>query len=308
MTISLFALARTLHIGSAMLLVALPFFGTFVVRPATKSGSLFQPTIIRWLWIAWVVEALTGFAWFWLVAAQMCDQSPWRLIDSSDLYSVLWQTQFGGLWLLRLALGIGLGLAIVFYSSGRFRVGGESPRAVTGLMVLSFCLLVSLAWGSHAAAGIHHRILHLGVDALHLATGAVWPVGLFPLALFLRQANRRDGSLDGEGEFESLQRFSRVSFVAVLVLVTSGTINGFLMIGSWLGLFLTHYGQLLLGKMVIAGIMIGLGAFNRLRLLPRIRDTPGAFGTLRFIVIAESVLGLAVLVIVGVMGMTSPPS
>jgi putative copper resistance protein D len=216
--------------------------------------------------------------------------------------------QFGRLWLVRLAVGVVLGAVIFFYSRRPSRIGARPAVALWLILGLSFLLLISLAWAGHAVAGIHDRVLHLGVDALHLVTGAVWPVGLVPLSLFLREANRREEDLSGDGQHESLERFSQVSFVAVLVLVVTGTINGCLMIGSWRALFTTPYGELLLGKVAIAGIMIGLGAFNRLRLLPRMGETSGALRTLRGTVLAESVLAAAVLLIVGMMGMTSPPS
>jgi putative copper export protein len=70
----------------------------------------------------------------------------------------------------------------------------------------------------------------------------------------------------------------------------------------------TTYGRLLLSKVVVVGIMIGLGAFNRLYLLPRMQATPILFRTLRRTILAESGLALIVLFIVGTMGMTSPPS
>jgi putative copper export protein len=54
--------------------------------------------------------------------------------------------------------------------------------------------------------------------------------------------------------------------------------------------------------------MVGLGALNRLHLLPQIQATPIMFQTLRRTILAESCLALVILIIVGIMGMTSPPS
>jgi putative copper export protein len=55
-------------------------------------------------------------------------------------------------------------------------------------------------------------------------------------------------------------------------------------------------------------MMIGLGALNRLYLLPRIESEAVLFRMLRKTVLAESGLAAIVLLIVGMMGMTAPPS
>jgi len=109
-------------------------------------------------------------------------------------------------------------------------------------------------------------------------------------------------------EIKVLQRFSQISLGAVLVLVVTGAINSWLMLSSWEDLVTTAYGSLLLAKVSIVGTMIGLGAVNRLFLLPRLQAEPSLLRALRRTILAESALALAVLVIVGIMGMTSPPS
>jgi putative copper resistance protein D len=309
--IVLLVLARTLHIGGAMLLVALPFFAGLILRPSPDGspgeGAAFQALMLKWLWAAWLIEALSGLAWFWLVAEQMCDQPPWARIDSSDLEAVLGQMQFGRLWILRAGLGLALGVILGGASRNRFRLSARSPVTLI-LLIVSGALLVSLAWAGHAVAGVHDRFLHLGVDVLHLVTGAVWPIGLIPLALYLWHQNRSSSQSLHGGAIETVRRFSRASFRAVLILVVTGTVNGWLMIGSWLALVTTAYGELLLAKVALVGIMIGFGAVNRMKLLPCLSSEPDSFPALRKNVLVESLLAVVVLVIVGMMGMTSPPS
>jgi putative copper export protein len=65
----------------------------------------------------------------------------------------------------------------------------------------------------------------------------------------------------------------------------------------------------LLGKVALFLVMAGLGAANRFSFLPALagdRATP-ALVRLRRAVMLESVLGLVVILIVGMMGATSPP-
>jgi putative copper resistance protein D len=309
MTTAVLVLARTLHIGSAMLLFALPYFMRVILRPVfaadtAKSYDSFCRGVIKWLWVALILEAVSGFIWFWFVTAQMSDQSPWGILDAADLNTVLWQTQFGRLWLGRAIFGIALGVALHFVS--RRKTVLPSGLSLLSGLVISGCLLISLAWAGHAAAGIHHHALHLLADTLHLLIGSIWPMGLIPLACFLWHIDRRNQISPTEQDIQVVQKFSRISLIAVLVLLATGLINGWLMVGSWEALVTTTYGRLLLGKVLVVGMMICLGAVNRLCLMPRIQDAPVLFRALRRTVIAESCLALAVLLIVGTLGMTSP--
>ena len=286
------------------MLFALPYFMLAVLRPAFSADSMesyssFCQKMTRWLGVALILEAVSGGAWFWLVAAQTSNRSPWGTLPPADLNMVLWQSSFGRLWLLRGAMGAALGLAL-YLASRRKTLLPPSPCLLNWLIAaLSACLLITLAWAGHVTAGIHHRLLHLLADAPHLLVGAVWPVGLIPMACFLWHINRKNQPSAAGREMETLQRFSKTSLIAVLILMVTGSINGWLMLGSWENLVATTSGRLLLGKIIVVAIMIGIGAFNRFHLMPRIHDVPLMFRTLGKTIVAESCLALVVLFIVG---------
>lgn len=303
MTTAILVLARTIHIGSAMMLFALPYFILFILRPAfsgavVESYSWFCRKMTRWLGVALMLEAVSGVVWFWFVAAQMMDRSPWSIVALAKLNAILWQTQFGQLWLLRGAIGTALGVALYF--AARNGILLTRPTRLNELIVVvSGGLLISLAWAGHVAAGLHHQILHLLADTPHLLVAAVWPTGLIPMAYFLWHIKQGNRPVPADREIETLQRFSQSSLIAVTILVVTGSINGWLMIGSWENLVSTTYGRLLLGKMFVVALMIAMGAFNRLHLMPRIREVPVIICTLGRTVVAESCLALIVLFIVG---------
>ena len=305
------ALARALQIGSAMLLVAFPFFRLAMVRAAAarseEDDRAFAQRARAWMWGALIVEAVSGFAWFWFTAAQMADQSPWSGMAFSDLRMVTWQTNFGRLFAGRLVGGMLLAMALFFHDR-RKKIGPRLRFLCDWLvLLLSSVMLVTLAWAGHAAAGIAHRALHLGTDILHLFIGAVWPMGLFPLACYLWPRGGERRGLFEASRMRTLERFSQTSFVAVLLLIVTGCINGWLMIGAWNLLVTTLYGRLLLGKVMVVLLMMGLGAYNRLVLLPRLRLRPNTHRLLSRTIVTEMVLALVVVLIVGLMGMTSPP-
>jgi putative copper resistance protein D len=238
----------------------------------------------------------------------MSDQSPWQLLDATDLRAALWQTQFGQLWIWRAGIGVALAAALCFVSRNSV-VGQPLPsRSYQFVLVTGIVLLVTLAWAGHAASGIHYYALHLGADMVHLLIGAIWPLGLIPMGGFLWDLHKGNRLVLLEREVDALHSFSKTSLFAVLVLIATGIVNGWLMIGSWNALATTTYGQLLLVKVAVVGLMIGLGGFNRFYLLPRIQVKPTSLRILSRTIFAESGLAAVVLLIVGTMGMTAPPS
>jgi copper resistance protein D len=304
MAIAVLVLARTLHIGSAMMLFALPYFMLVILRPAfsvaaIENYSSFCRKMTSWLGIALMLEAISGVVWFWLVVAQTRNQSPWDVPGLADFDAALWQTQFGRLWLIRGVMEVAFGLTLYFVARGGTLLSSGFSLLNWILVTLSGDLLVTLAWAGHAVAGIHRQILHLMAVIPHLLVGAVWPTGLIPMAYFLWSMKKRGKPLPAGREIEILERFSQASLIAVLILAATGSINGWLMIGSWENLIGTTNGRLLLGKILVVAIMIGLGAFNRYHLMPRIHDVPVLVRTLGKTVVAESCLALVVLFIVG---------
>ena len=100
--------------------------------------------------------------------------------------------------------------------------------------------------------------------------------------------------------------------VSVGSLLATGVINSWILVGSFRGLIATDYGLLVLGKIALFTIMTSIAAVNRLRLTPRLSETPGSslqvgalHGLTRNIVI-ELTLGLTVFVTVGVVGTLHP--
>ncbi len=144
-------------------------------------------------------------------------------------------------------------------------------------------------------------------DALHLVAGAVWLGGLIGLALTLPaiRGRRKDTAT-------VVSRFSTVAAGVLALLVASGTLTGWRILGSWDALFGTTYGRLLIVKVGIALLVVAIAAWNRYRLLPRVSSSVGhdqgvaAAGLVRRTVVAEACLLLAVLGVTGFL-VNQPP-
>jgi len=149
--------------------------------------------------------------------------------------------------------------------------------------------------------------LLVATDVLHVAAGATWLGGLVGLVLTLPSLSGR--AVDAAGV---LARFSGVAAFVLALLVVSGSLLGWRIIGSWSGLFGTTYGRLLLVKVAIVALVGGVALWNRLRLVPGARDAVGhtelqrAASVVRRAVRVEAVLIVAVLGVTGFLTNQAP--
>ena len=306
MLTALLIIARTAQIGASILiagiftfeLVALGLIG----RPANGDLNELERRLCRLAAWSLVVALLSALLWFWLEVANMSGSSLMNAFSATAWRTVLFETEFGRVWQLRLGL-----TAVTFALAASGLVQDEVRGArVLVLWLLSVVLLVSLAWISHAAAA---RVQPLGLlgDVLHLCAAGGWLGGLAPLAVFLTCA--RASFPLRERAASVLQRFSVLSLLCVSVLVVSGISNSWLLVGSIHALFATSYGRLLVFKLTLFGILIGFGARNRFVVKTKLLRAPAnsdLLPQLRRDVICEACLGLAVVAIVACLGVTPP--
>jgi copper transport protein len=136
-------------------------------------------------------------------------------------------------------------------------------------------------------------------DVLHVAAGAIWLGGLVGLALTLPALAGRAGDAA-----EVLTRFSGVAAGGLVLLVVTGTLAGWRILGSWSGLVETTYGRLLLVKVAVVGLVVGVAAWNRFRLLPRVRAATDAGARHRASGVVRRAVGAEALLLVAVLGIT----
>lgn len=132
---------------------------------------------------------------------------------------------------------------------------------VAGL-VLAVALSATWAGADHASVGIQVW-LALPLGMLHLVAMALWLGGLAAMLVGLRE---------GIGA-EVADRFSKIAFGAVLVLVGTGVYQSWRGVGSWGALTGTDYGRLLLVKTGCVIAMLGVAWMSR-TWLARLRAAP----------------------------------
>jgi putative copper resistance protein D len=247
---------------------------------------------IRWLvWMSVMIAFASGIVWLLLQTSSMSGQA----VTLSAIATVINETQFGFVSMVRLALAILLAICVAF---------DRRQWARWLALALAACLMASVAWTGHAASTpFQLGYLHLLADALHLLGAAAWIGGLMSLVCVLGYRASAEPAL----RLDMVRRFSCLGIASVATLLISGLINAWILVGSFRALVVTDYGRILMLKIAVFLVMVTLAAANRLWLTPRLSASDGkSFHALARNSVAEIVLGLFVFVIVGLLGTLHP--
>ena len=198
-----------------------------------------------------------------LQAATAAGISAWEALDP-DVLGDLLDTRFGTVWGLRLLVWLALG--------GLLAVAPQRKRSdllLAGLL-LGF-LVVSPALAGHAGAS-EPRVVLLGADIVHVLAMSVWVGGIALLVLALPAATRRLERSDRSRLLgATLERFSPIALGCVVALLATGILQSLLHLEAISNLIDTAFGRAILVKVALVLGLIGLGALNRRRSLPRLR-------------------------------------
>ncbi len=305
---------RALHFASTVLLAGALVFAVLVAGPVMRHADS-NPELIAWRWqsarIAWIsvtIAVFSGAAWLVVLAAEIGGRSLGEIFSDDIVWRVLTRTRFGTVWSARfVTAAVFAGGLIALARAGHAVRGGLLAIIAT----LALLLVGSLAWAGHASGtlALAGRV-HVAADALHLVAASAWIGGLVPLALLLAASRRSADPAVGTVARLATARFSILGMIAVGTILVTGMVNTYMLAGSVAALTTTHYGHLLLLKIGLFLAMVGVAAFNRLRLLPRLssaRTVNDASRQLQRNSLIEATMGLLILGIVGVLG-TLPPA
>lgn len=311
------AAIRALHILSLAILVGGLGFVLFVARPAFQRAGRealdswrkferLQRRLTRWALLGVFLTFLLGLM---LQVAAISGSSLGR-ISSDEISDVITGTQYGRVWLIRLALLVAL--SVLFLRRSDLRQEGSTGLGWADFL-LACATAVTLALSGHATAGEGTTLfVQVVADALHLLAAAVWLGGLVPLAMLLHWAH---SSTNVPVAQEATRRFSLLGVASVFLLVVTGFVNARSLVGGFAPLVGTPYGGLLMTKLGVLLPLVGLAAFNLLWLKPgllasdrggSLQDIRGFLRRLKRNVVAEASLGVVIIVIVGWMGFTPP--
>jgi putative copper resistance protein D len=315
-------IVRDIHFLSTVIVAGIIFFDLFIAAPVLRSElrlpateSSFRSLAAKILVVSLPVSVASAIAWLWLLAARIADEPFGEVIADGTVWIVLSQTEFGLTWAVRFLLASALTASLLLQRT--VKADGVWPGILAGLLAAAY--LGSLAFAGHGEEGLgFDRNIHLAADFLHLLAAGTWLGGLIPFAILLTYMRRLREQSWVAAARHAAARFSTLGIVAVGILLLSGTINTSFLIGRLQDLTDTTYGQWLLLKIGLFIAMFCLATINRHYLLPRLCRTTGADRdaganqsvlTVERLVLStllEIVLGLGIIAIVGVLGISEP--
>jgi copper transport protein len=178
-----------------------------------------------------------------------------------DVVSSVVDTRFGENALARAVLAAGL-CAVALVARAQ---GGRAATATTvAALALAAAMVFTPGLSGHASVSGTGSVI---ADAAHVQAAAVWTGGLAFVVLGLALTGRRRWELAAS----AVPRFSTTAVVSVAILIAAGTINGYLQVRAWRGLWETEYGILLLVKVGLVLPLLAMGAYNNRYAVPRLR-------------------------------------
>lgn len=294
--------------ANLMLLFGMPLFGLYALKGAERLHSNVLPVRALSIWLALLATGLSVLSII-AMTASMAGVSLFE-VDRASVSSMISETPMGNAWQARMAALLGtLYLAVV--------LGGRNRP--TWLVLVSFgaaTALASLAWTGHGAAseGIAGT-RHLIADIVHLLASGAWIGALAALGVMLFRSSAKMTDDHLRLTHRALDGFSLVGTVIVGLIVASGLVNSYMLVGPAhvLSLPSTLYGQLLMTKLALFGVMLALAAANRFHLTPAFDQAIKENGTIKSIallrrsLIFEASAALLILGLVAWLGTLEPP-
>jgi putative copper resistance protein D len=307
---------RDIHFASSVMVVGIVFFDLFIAVPVFRvdsrlpvTESRFRDRTMKILWAGLIVSIASAFAWLGLLSARIAAKPVGEVIADGTIWIVLWQTQFGLAWAARILFGMMLAASLLPRHKGK--KGAIWRNVIAALLAAGY--LGSLAFAGHGQEGLGaDRSIHLAADFLHLNAAGLWLGGLIPLAILLTCLRRFREERWVPAACDAASRFSNLGILAVSILLISGIINASFLVGGIQNLTETGYGQLLTLKVALFVAMFCLATINRQYLLPRLCGDDGidqsCLSVQRLVrsTLAETALGLVIIMIVGILGIMAP--
>jgi copper transport protein len=244
--------------------------------------------------IALSATALVAVAAFLRLWAQSYSMHGGRALDLGLVGAMLTHTVWGWAWLAQV---VGVLIAAVGFAQAQLDVAKGWRLATLGAAILSFTPALS----GHAISTPNLTFLAVTLDAVHVIAAGGWLGSLFfVVAAGVWEALRLEDAERGRAVADLVNAFSPTALTFAAITVVTGAITAWLHLGSVSALWDSEYGQRLLLKLAILSIVVATGAYNWLRVRPRLESERGAI-RLRRSASVELVVGLLVLLATAVL-------
>jgi len=281
------------------LLALASLFGTLVslalvapagLREAGLAAAPARQSLVRLARWSDLLALLIGIGWLVLQSAVIAGATSIEATPAA-LVTVLRNTQFGHLVLLRLVLSL-----------AAFPLLRARGWRLAAALVLTGAALAMQGGVGHAGAtgGTVGEVL-LVSEALHLLAAGAWLGGLLPLFLLV-------GALPPRAASTACQSFTPVGLCAVLLIACTAVVQAWQLIGGLGPLFGTAYGRTALLKLGLFLLLLVLAVVNRFVLTERLHRSgqPVTSRLQRTSLTVEAVLGALVILVAAFLASGTP--
>ncbi len=275
---------------------------------ARAFGSRLRATLI----IAAALGALSAAAGVVLEGAEAAGISGFSALKWKIVHETL-ETKFGTIWGIAVLAWLAFGVLAAVGLRGRAE---RRPNPLLLVLLAAPLVFVVLEPALSGHGGTQPPVaLNFPVNVIHVAAMAIWLGGLATLLFVLPQATGELEPADrGRLLAANLSRFSRVALISVAAILLTGLIQAYVYVRHLDALIETGYGRAVLIKFVLLMVLIGIGAYNRRRSVPRLNriaaggESPGRAGLLlRRALRAEVALLVVVLGVTAALASYAPP-
>ncbi|MDA8252675.1 MAG: CopD family protein [Rhodospirillales bacterium] len=290
-------LARGLHVAASFavfgsLLCHAWFAPAALPHVAPETARRVGRLVTACIRLSLVAAAVTGAVWLLLEAVYITGGG--RLTDGlAVLAPILHETNFGHLLLTRMAL---LLVAVMLFDDGSRRRGTATAAIIAGVAVV-----LEAGLGHGPAMGGGEGVIMSVSLVLHLLASGAWLGTLIPLLILIDALPPADAR-------DLASRFSTLGTICVLVLATTAAIQGWDLVGGIAALFGTPYGRVAFAKLLLFITLLAFAAANRFRFTPTLIGSGArrAATGLRWSILAETLIGLFVVVLAGILANLPP--
>ena len=177
-------------------------------------------------------------------------------------------TKFGAVWIVRLVISFVLiGLSAVLFRNQRKNKGILTQnRIVYGLLGVGLIALVTTSVIGHGAS-LNPASIPLLIDFTHNLAASLWIGGVIYLAFVVVPAVKRSqtvGYVKASVLSLIIPRFSTIPVVILGIIVITGPFLLYLLEPNLALTLASLYGKALIAKLILAAVMIGIGAYNQM--------------------------------------------
>jgi copper transport protein len=304
--------------GVAFLLICwLPALGAAGVgeEPRRAAAAAFARRLRVVLWVGAGIGLLATAAQIVLEGAEAAGVSGFSAITKTIIEETL-ETNFGTVWGFAFLAWIAFAALVPFAASSAVEGGRWRPVAVRILAAVPLTYLILCPALAGHGSSQSPVVLNFPVNVIHVGAMAIWLGGLATLLLVLPAATRSATEPADRGRLLAgpLGRFSNLALAMVVLIMATGLIQAYVYVRHLGDLLSTGYGRAVLAKFLLLLAVIGIAAYNRQTVIPRLRrvaelgDSPGLPGVLlRRALRGEVALLAVVLGVTAALASYSPP-